>query len=286
MSFGLQDTTNSEVTAMEPLSPKDLLMRPKYDEDGEPVTSVSDSLGREVPLERFQTLEKVVRDSPITVDPYIELATIYFEQKRWSDVRRVIELALAKFPEDEQANYLHEESQLLRSLELYNGAKAAHEAEPTRLTLEPLERSKLEVNVLREKVCRARLARHPEQLELNLTLATALENLGQVEEATKCLEAAATSESIRAEASLRLGKLYERSNRVTDALSAYRRAAFFRVPPPPEDTKIAALTAAANLADSAGMIDSAIRYIELLSELQPNNSALQQRLAELRQRPL
>ncbi|MFK7735247.1 MAG: hypothetical protein AB8B50_04415 [Pirellulaceae bacterium] len=272
---------------MEPNSPKDLLLRPKYDEDGEPVSaSVSNSLGREVPLERFQTLEKVVRDSPITVEPYIELATIYFDQHRWSDVRRVLDLGLAKFPEDEQANYLHEEAQLLRSLEIYNQAKAAHEAEPTRLTLEPLERSKLEVNVLREKVCRARLARHPEQLELNLTLATALENLGQIDEATLCLEAAVTSKDIRSEAALRLGRLYEKSNRITDALSAYRRAAFFRLPAPSEETKVAALMAAANLSEKAGMVDSAQRYIEMLSELQPQNSALQQRLQELRQRPL
>lgn len=268
--------------SMEPLSPEDLLIRHKpIDEEHWFDPPGGEKAGPLVPLERFQALEHVIRDSPINVDPYLELARIYLQASRWNDAKRVLELAVGRFPENEEANYLHEEAKINRSLQLLKVAKEEHEAEPTRLTLETLNRCNMELNVLREKVCRSRLARNPEQLELNIPLATALENLGHVPEAIQCLIQAVKQPELRARAGIHLGQLYERAKQVPQALSAYRRAAFFRVPAPTDEEKILALTSLANLAQRCGMVDSCCRYTEMLLEMQPHNQHLKQRLLEL-----
>lgn len=274
---------------MEPLTPEDLLIRQSPLEDNEWFEGPAELTNEKtpsVPLERFQTLEHVVRDSPIDVEPYLELARIYLHRSRWTDAKRVLEQAVTRFPESEEANYLFEEAQINRSLQLLHEAKADHHAEPTRLTLETLERCKLDLNVLREKVCRARLVRHPEQLELYLPLAMALENLDKRDEAIQFLKKAVDVPRLRASAAHQLGQLYERAKQIPEALSAYRRAALFRVPPPPAEIRFSALSSAANLAEKFGMVDSARRYVELLLELQPNNAALSERLERLRAAPL
>lgn len=269
---------------MEPLTPKDLLIRhqPVDVEEWFEGPGEKNDTPSPVPLERFQALEHIIRDSPIHVEPYLELARIYLQSSRWSDAKRVLESAVTRFPESEEANFLHEEAKINRSLQLLAVAREDHESEPTRLTLETLDRSNMELNVLREQVCRARLARNPDQLELNLPLATALENLGQVAEAVKCLVQAIKQPDLRAKAGIQLGQTYERLKQVPQALSAYRRAAFFRVPPPSPEEKTLALTALANLTHRCGMIDSSFRYTEMLLQIQPHNEHLKRRLDELR----
>ncbi len=274
---------------MQPLTPEDLLIRhnPVDNErwfDGQ--AAAETDAAAQVPLERFQALEHLLRDNPISVDPYLELARIYLKIGRWTDAKRVLDSAIARFPEDEDVNFLREEAQIARSLQLLSEAQAEFDQEPTRLTQERLNRCHVELNVLREKVCRSRLERHPTQLELNMPLATAVENLGNRTEAINCLKKAAVQPNLRAAAALQLGQVYERAKRVPEALSAYRRAAMFRVPEPTMDVKLKALAAAANLAQRSGLIDSALRYTEMLLDLQPNNTAIQQRLAELKDAPL
>jgi tetratricopeptide (TPR) repeat protein len=267
---------------MQPLTPNDLIIRPTAEDQSEAKVNAAPP----VSLERYQELERTIRDIPLYVDPYFELADIYTKAKRWADARRVLEIAVTRFPEDQQAAFLYEESQLSRSSELAAKAEAEHRSEPTQLTLDALQRCQLELNVLREKVYRARLNRNPQQIELLIPLADALDRLDQHDEAIRSLKQASDQPSLRAEASLQLGKMLERAQRVPEALSAYRRAALFRVPPPSQETKYAALFAAADLALRSGMIDSGRRYLEMLLELSPHNAALKQRLADLRPLPL
>ncbi len=267
---------------MEPLSPQDLVVRQQPLDDDQWLDDASEATTEPaIPLERFQTLERIIRDSPITVDPYLELARIYLHQNRYTDAKRILDLTIEKFPQDEKANFLREEAQINRSLQLHQEAQKAYDTEPSPLTKEPLDRCHVELNVARESICRARLKRHPDQLELNLPLASALENLGQTSDAILCLENVIHQPDLRAKASLQLGQLYERAGRVPEALSAYRRAAMYRVPSPSDEVKYTAIVGAADLAEESGLIDSAVRYVKMLLEIQPNNSKLQTRLAGL-----
>lgn len=277
---------------MQPLSPRDLLIRKQPDEVN-PWESEEESRARQaavagqtVSLERFQALEHVIRDNPLTVDPYLELARIYMGESRWSDAKRVLDLAVVRFAEDEQVNFLREEAQLRRSLQLLHAADAEHAADPSAASNENVERCRVQMNVLRQQICEARLARHPEQIELNIDLALALENLGQRDEAIRAIQIAVAEPRLRAAAALQLGHLYARAKQIPKALSAYRRAALFRSPPPSAEIKLAALNAAANLAEKSRMVDSARRYVGMLVELQPDSAEHKTRLERLRQTPL
>jgi len=273
---------------MKPLTPEDLLIRQTPAEDLRWGTSpdAPEGLVAAVSLQRFQELELTIKNNPIAPEPYIELARIYIKNRRWHDAKRVLDRATQQFNKNEELITLREDAQLGRSLELYNAAEAAYAAEPTVLTQEPLHSSKIELNALRERVCRARLERHPERIELLVPLAVALENLGSVDEAMKCLRQAAEKPALRAVASLQLGYVYTRARRIPEALSAFRRAAMFRIPPPAEATKREALTAAADLSQRHNLIDSARRYVELLLEISPGDQQLAQRLADLKRMPL
>lgn len=268
---------------MQPLTPDDLLIKTAAPDEDHLEEAKEPS---PVVLERFQTLERQIREIPITVDPYIELAEIYIESARWIDAKRILEKAIERFPEEAHATYLFEEAQLARSVQLLQDAQNLHESQPTKLTAKSLQRSQLELNVLREKVYRGRLARHPDQVGLNIPLAVALENLGQRAEAIRCLTIAVKEPALRSEAAFHLGQLYERAGEVTQALSQYRRASMFRVPTPSGEARLRALAAAANLAQKSKMIDSAKRYVQMLVELQPENEVLKSRLAELESAPL
>lgn len=273
---------------MKPLTPEDLLIRETPDNDSRWGTSpdAPENVVTTVSLQRFQELELAIKNDPIQPNPYIELAQIYLKNQRWNDAKRVLDRAAQQFSKNEDIITLREDAQLGRSLELYNQAEAAYKSEPTVLTQEPLQSSKIELNSLRERVCRARLERHPERVELLVPLAVALENLGSVDEAIKCLRQAAELPRLRAVASLHLGYLYTRARRIPDALASFRRAAMFRVPAPSETTKREALTAAADLSQRHGLIDSARRYVELLFEMSPNDEKIAKRLADLNAMPL
>ncbi|MBX3421895.1 MAG: tetratricopeptide repeat protein [Pirellulaceae bacterium] len=266
---------------MQPLNPKDLLTRLTVEDE-----SSTPGAPRTVLPTRFQELERQLQDVPLTVAPYLELAEIYLTASRWLDARRVLEKAVARFPDDPQANFLHEESQLARSAELLQAAQREYDAEPTVLTQNQLRQCQLEWNVLRERVYRQRLAREPQQVELSIPLAEALEQLDRVDEAIAVLQAACHDRKSRAKIWLTLAKLLERAHQIPQALAAYRRAALYRVPPPTDEIKLQALQSAADLAERSKMIDSARRYLSLLLEIQPGNILWQQRLAELQRHSL
>ena len=273
---------------MEPLSQKDLLVRKQSGQDPWAAAAEQESQAPKtaVPLERFQTLEHVIRDNPLTAQPYLELAKIYMADSRWNDARRVLDLALARFEDEEEVVFLREEALLRRALQQVQEADVAQQEEPSNSNLEHLDRSRLQLNVLRQQICESRLVRHPEQVELKLDLALALENLGQRDQAIEILQQAVTEPRLRAAAALQLGNCHARARHIPQALSAYRRAALFRAPPPPTDIKLAALMAAANLAEKSRMIDSARRYVAMLVELQPDQPEHRSRLERLQSMPL
>ncbi len=272
---------------MQPLTPEDLLIRRRALElDDQQLAVQGASPTRSIPLERFQTLEHAIRENPLTVEPYLELAGYYLNSQRWTDARRVLEIACQRFPDEERSQFLLEEAQLARSLQLNSQAEQAHQAEPTQLTQAALDKSRLALNALREKICRGRLQRHPEQLQLHLPLATALHGLEQTGAAMESLRLAMQSPKLRNAAGYQLGQLLEEVGRIPEALAEYRRAALFRVPPPTRELKLRALSAAADLAERSRLIDSARRYVGLLVEMDADNSDLLERYKRLCALPL
>ncbi len=170
---------------MKPLKPDDLLIRHTPVEHNRWVDGSANNNSRSKPvrLERFQELEQTLRNNPVQSEPYMELARIYLHKERWVDAKRVLDRAADLFTEEEEVLFLREEAQLARSLQLLSAAEAEYQRVRDPVTEKELARAKLDLNAMRERVCRSRLARHPDQLELTIPLAEALSGLDRSEEA-------------------------------------------------------------------------------------------------------
>ncbi len=130
------------------------------------------------------------------------------------DAKRILDRAAEQFSNDEDVLYLREESLLARSLHLLACAEAEYRRVPNEVSEKEMQRAKLDLNSMREKVCRGRLVRHPDHLELTIPLADALEGLDRSEEAIDYLRRAAQDPDLRGQANLKLGEIFERMGRV------------------------------------------------------------------------
>jgi tetratricopeptide (TPR) repeat protein len=138
----------------------------------------------------------------------------------------------------------------------------------------------------RIQFCRSRFQRHPDQFELLIIWSGALKDLKRFEEAIPLLEQAAQHAPYRARACYEIGHCQQQLNRPIEALSAYRKAALFRAPPPDPQLRALALSMAFELSHRLGMVDSAIRYAELLiQDGTPQAAKLSKRVELLKHSP-
>ncbi|XZE35268.1 tetratricopeptide repeat protein [Pirellulaceae bacterium SH501] len=225
-----------------------------------------------IPLVRFQQLEQDIRHAPAVAEPYEELAKIYLQSERWSDARRVLDAGIKNCPEHEPIVRMHEDLQLTLATQLLDSAKKECAQSPSEKNRYDLEQA--EINLLNERirVCRDRFARHPDQIEILVTLGIALRQSKRFEEAIDVLKTASRDLTHRSRAALQMGMCYQAMGKPLDALSQFRRASLFRSPPPDAKVAITALELAAKLAEEAGLIDSAIYYLTELAKRDPREA--------------
>lgn len=225
-----------------------------------------------IPLVRFQQLEQDIRHAPAVAEPYEELAKIYLQSERWSDARRVLDAGIKNCPEHEPIVRMHEDLQLTLATQLLDSAKKECAQSPSEKTRYDLEQA--EINLLNERirVCRDRFARHPDQIEILVTLGIALRQSKRFDEAIDVLKTASRDLTHRSRAALQMGMCYQAMGKPLDALSQFRRASLFRSPPPDPKVAITALELASKLAEEAGLIDSAIYYLTELAKREPREA--------------
>lgn len=264
----------------------DILLRPSAQEIERVSEGPEDSKPR-ISLERFQELEQCIRNAPVDPEPYLELAGIYLTQQRWRDARRVLDSGVNHNPDNEQLLILREEASLLMSRQQLEGAKQALKARKTPENEKFLEQAELDLANLRLRICEERMARHPEQVELVLPCAIALRQLGRMSEAVQKLKIIENVPEMRARACLQMGMCYQQMGRVLESLSAYRKAATYRAPPPPIEVRARGLELAADLALQHGLVHAARQYLSLWLEVPGADSALiRARLNKLKDAPL
>lgn len=217
-----------------------------------------------IPVQRFQELEQHIKNNPANAQPYEELATIYVQQNRWRDARRVLELATHHNPESETLLALYEDVRLRLARESMDVAIAKYRNYESPANHRDLDQSELELAALQFEVAEARFQRHPQQSDLLVTSAIALKRLGRIDEAIERLRHAQKFPETRANASFNLGLCLESRSQIIEALAAYRCAALYRSPAPPRELKLKALEHAVALSERSQLYDSAIRYIDIM----------------------
>jgi len=236
-----------------------------------------------IPLERFQHLEQQIRNSPASSEPYVELGQIYIHQERWSDAKRVLETGVQLCPENESLVLLREELLLHQANKSYAQAKSNFTQDPSDDNRYALKQAEINNANERIRVCRDRFGRHPEHKDVLITWAIALRQMSRCDEAVELLLRAASDLELRSRASLQLGMCYQTLKRPLDALSAFRKAALYRLPPPEPKIRQRALELAIDLAEQTLLIDSARFYAQqLLLDCEPaKRKPLEQKLRQL-----
>jgi tetratricopeptide (TPR) repeat protein len=263
-----------------------LLLRPKLGSIDAALDIGAGTAGPRIALLAHQELEQLLRNSPADPLPYLQLAKIYQSQHRWKDTLRVLDAGVQHNPDYEPLILLREDLVLQAAEQAVDDARDRNTRDPSKETQLALERC--ETNLANERVqfCQKRFKRHPDQRELLVIWAGALKDLSRAEEAIPLLEQAAQYPPLRARAFYDLGLCQQQLSRPIEALSGYRKAAFFRAPPPDPRLRVQALMQAFELSDRLGMVDAAIRYAELLVLAQtPQAAQLAKRIEVLKQTP-
>lgn len=243
---------------------------------------------KSIPLQRSQELEQAIRNAPANAEPYVELGQYYVDQERWTDARRVLDAGIQYCPEHEPLLILHEDLAIHLASKALEQARKLNAQRPSEESRYGLEQAETDLANRRVQVCSDRYARHPEQKEILIAWAVALRQLGRQDEAVAHLQQAAKDPAIRARASLQLGMCLQSLERPLEALSAFRKAALYRSPPPEPLIRTRALELAIAIAQENHLIDSARFYTQQLLECcDPSQKAsLQESLKKLEETEL
>lgn len=217
-----------------------------------------------IPLHRFQELEQAIRHAPANPAPYVELGRTYIEQERWPDAKRVLEAGVNHCSENESILMLHEDLLVHLASMALEEARRRQAQRPNDENRYGVEQAEIDLANRRVSVCADRFARHPEQKELLIPWAVALRQLNRHDEAVAMLQEASQVPELRARASLQLGMCLQSLERPLEALSAFRKAAMYRSPPPDMMIRTRALELAIVIAEENQLIDSARYYTEQL----------------------
>lgn len=248
-----------------PVQPDELLRRDPPQEPAEaPPPAVN--------LQRQQELERYLKPRPADVGAYLELAEIYRQQDRPLEARRTLKKGLEIHPDDANLLWQFEEACLAQSIHQLREVTELTKRLGTGEAQRELERSQADWACRRVDVCRARLKRDPENMQLRVVLAEALKDMGLFEAAIETAEVVAGHDTLAPTAFLIRGQCYQALGEPMKALPLYRAAAMRRATPAPPRTRVLAMRAAVVLAEQQGLPLSLQRYQRFLklaeSELQ------------------
>jgi tetratricopeptide (TPR) repeat protein len=224
------------------------------------------SANASIPLVRSQELEQSIRQSPANSEPYVELGQFYLGQQRWTDAKRVLDAGVQNCAECEPLVLMREDLILMLAGQQVESARTAFAQHPVEQNKYDLDQAEVNLCNERLRICRDRYSRHPDQREILITWSVALRQMGRHDEALQKLTEAAADPKLRARACLQLGMCLQTLNRPLEALSAFRKAALYRSPPPDLAIKARALELAVQLAEENQLIDSARYYARELLE--------------------
>ncbi|MFG0262564.1 MAG: hypothetical protein ACF788_09265 [Novipirellula sp. JB048] len=203
--------------------------------------------------QRRQELEVHLKSSPTDRDAFRELASIYRQEARPQEAKRVLTEALRIFPDDASVLWEWEEAKLARSLQVYREVRDLAARLNTSEVQRELNRSRDDWANQRIEVCQARLARDPSLDHLRLVLAEAYIDLEQSDKAIEELDALLESDECSPQAYLLRGKCLLSMGRDVEAMVALRAAGLRRAVVAPLPTRLAALRLLCETAQRLGI---------------------------------
>ncbi|TWU21627.1 Tetratricopeptide repeat protein [Novipirellula galeiformis] len=208
--------------------------------------------------QRRQELEVHLKSSPTDQEAFRELASIYRQEDRPQEAKRVLTEALRIFPDNASLLWDLEEAKLARSLQQYREVSDLAARLKTSEVERELKRSREDWAYRRIEVCEARLKRDPSLEHLRLVLAEAYIDTEQQDKAISELDALVKNDEFSPQAYLLRGKCLLSLGHDVQAMASLRAAGLRRAVVAPLQTRLAALRLLCETAQRLG--------IELLSE--------------------
>jgi hypothetical protein len=218
-----------------------------------------------VQLQRRQELEQHLKTWPADLDATLELARIYRSDDRPIEARRVIQQAIQFFPKEERLTVELEEATLARSRQQLREVAELASRLNTPEVAQALKRSQTDWAMRRMDVCRARLARDPQQKQLHLILAEALFDSGMFEATVEELKKIVEIDEISPHAYLLMGRAYLALGKDIEAMPALRAASIRRAVPAPIRVRVIALRLLCEVAERLGTTMTLQRYRQHLT---------------------
>ncbi len=244
-----------------PVRPDELLRKNAAAPNPDPVAETP-----KVRLERRQELEQHLKLRPTDLDAFLELSRLYRSEDRPIDAKRVLQQATQIFPSEERLTWEMEEATLARSRQQLREVTDLASRLSTPEVTQALQRSQTDWSCRRMEVCRARLARDPQQRHLHLVLAEAMFDSGMFEATIEELQTIIDTDDYSPQANLLVARSLIAMGKDLDAMPKLRAASMRRVLPAPLRIRIIALRLLCEIAERLGTTMTLERYRQHLAQ--------------------
>lgn len=227
-----------------------------------------------------QLLERAIVDRPTDIDLYLQLADLLQAEQRYGDVERVLTKALAVSGNDFKVQARFEDAQIARLTQQLAIAEKRADVEKTEQAVSLADRMRQELNRREIEIYARRVARYPEDHQLQYELGVRLKRDGNYAEAAKYLMTAREDRSIKAQATLEIGECLQHQKKFNNALQFYARAA--DVAEDEIEIKKRALYRAGTLAAGLKEFDKAEEFFRQLQRIDADYKDLSSRLDKIK----
>ncbi len=226
-------------------------------------------------------LESLIKNNPEELDPYLQLADIHDQEKRYRDAEQVLRRALAVSGNNLKVQERLEKAQMRRSKAYLIAAEKKVKDEPGEASKESLAKIRRQHNRLELDIYSTRSARYPDDAGVKYEVAVRLKRSGNFAEAVKYFQEAQADERCAGSAMLAAGECLQQMRQYTPALQSYEKAAENNAGDPKSETYRLALYRAGVLATGLKDVVRAKKWLTALIELDPNYRDAAERLDKL-----
>ncbi|MFV1965452.1 MAG: tetratricopeptide repeat protein [Pirellulaceae bacterium] len=237
---------------------------------------------RAIQLTPRQELEQQLVNNPADREASFDLADLYVGEHRLADATHVLQKALAATGNDVTVQERLEDVEILRKKHQVEIAekRAAHDKDEQ--TKQLAEQLRTDLNRVEWEIFLSRSDRYPQDLEIKFQLGLRLKRCQRYEQAMECFRESHELPDRRAGSLLELGECWQRQKQYDKALERYRQAAE-QAGPDHLHLKKLALYRVGVLATGLKNLDSAVRYLEELTALDPAYEDAASRLDKIRE---
>jgi tetratricopeptide (TPR) repeat protein len=241
-----------------------------------------DERRKSIQLTPRQQLEQAIRDNPVDMDNYLELADLHAKEGRPQEVKNVLQRAITAAANDValQSTIVAYEVRDVRRKAMAAEKRARQEKTAEAVGL--AKKLAVELNQRELDLYTDRSARFPDEAELKYEVAVRLKRVGRYEEAIQYFTGVENHERLKARALLRKGESQLQLKLFQQALETFKTAVDQAKAAQDVEYRKQAMWRAARLSEGLKQIVAAEKYYQMLYEFDPNFEDVRARLDKIR----